>query len=128
MSVPCRAAWLLLAVLAAGAGGCGSCPPAWALRPPEDPAWLYAAGRGGEVFVDADARRVALVRAARVLADRLGLDVEARLSVFESGGRLWVEAVGAAGEVHALDALELVDEARCDGDVHVLVRLPRPGP
>jgi len=117
----------LLALLAAGcAGGCSACPPAWAAQAPEEAGWLYAAGRCGEVFVEAEARHVALARAARVLADRLGLDVERRLSVVASGDTLHVEAVGAAGPHHGLDGLELVDEARCDGELHVLVRLRRP--
>jgi hypothetical protein len=113
---------LLLAV-----AGCGSCPPAWSQRPPPDEGgWLYAAGRCGEVYVEAEARDVALTRAARVLADRLGLDVERRLSVVASGGRLFVEAVGSGGPLTELDGLQLADEALCDGVVHVLVRLRRP--
>ena len=117
-----------LLLLAAGCTvGCGSCPPGWSLSPPPDASgWLYAAGRCGEVFVEAEARDVALTRAARVLADRLGLDVERRLSVMASDGRLFVEALGPDGPLHALDGLELADEARCDGVLHVLVRLRRP--
>lgn len=118
---------LLLLAAAGCAGGCGACPPDWSLRPPPDGSgWLYASGRCGEVFVDAEARDVALTRAARVLADRLGLDVERRLSVVASDGRLFVEALGPDGPLTALDGLQLADEAVCDGVVHVLVRLRRP--
>jgi hypothetical protein len=118
-------ATLLLAVAACSAG-CHGGPPAWAGHPPEEPGYLYADGRCGEVFVDADARHLALTRAARVLADRLGLDVERRLSVVASDGRLFVEALGPDGPLHDLDGLELVDEAEVDGVLWVLVRLARP--
>ncbi len=117
-------AGLLLAMAACSA--CHSCPPAWSQSPPQEAGWLYAAGRSGEVFVDADARHLALTRAARELADQLGLDVERRLSVVASDGRLFVEALGPDGPRHELDALELVDEAECDGVRWVLVRLARP--
>jgi hypothetical protein len=125
---PLRAAALsrLLLVLAAWAGGCGSCPPAWAGNPPEEQGWIYADGRCGKVFVDADARRLALTRAARVLADRLGLDVERRLSVTAFEGQLFVEALGPDGPRHELDGLQLVDEAECNDTHYVLVRLARP--
>jgi hypothetical protein len=116
--------WLLPALLAAAAA-CGSCPPAWVGHPPQEAGWLYAEGRCGKVFVDADARRIALTRAARVVADELGLDVERRLSVTEADGKLWVEALGPEGPLHALDTLELVDEAECEGTHFVLVRLAR---
>jgi hypothetical protein len=116
----------LLLVVAACSAGCHSCPPAWAGHPPQESGWLYADGRSGEVFVEADARQLALTRAARALAERLGLDVERRLSVVASNGRLFVEALGPDGPLHELDALELVDEAECDGVTWVLVRLAQP--
>lgn len=116
----------LLLLVAACSGGCHACPPAWAGHPPQKPGWLYADARAGDVFVDADARNLALTRAARVLADRLGLDVERRLSVVASDGQLFVEALGSDGPLHELDALELVDEAECSGVMWVLVRLAHP--
>jgi hypothetical protein len=106
--------------------GCRTGPPAWVGNPPHKDGWLYAEGRCGEVFVDADARRLALTRAARVLADRLGLDVERRLSVVPADDHLFVEALGRDGPLHALDGLELVDEAKVDGVTYVLVRLAAP--
>lgn len=120
-----RLAWpaLLAAVLLVA---CGSCPPGWVGHPPEESGWLYADGRCGKVFVEADARRLALIRAARVLADRLGLDVERRLSVTEIDGTIFVEALGPDGPLHQLDGLQLVDEAECEGTHYVLVRLARP--
>ena len=125
MSARPRAALLLL--VAALAGGCRSGPPSWAGHPPQQPGWLYAEGRCGEVFVDADARRLALTRAARVLADQLGLDVERRLAVVPSpDDQLFVEALGPEGPLHALDTMELVDEAKVDGVTYVLVRLAAP--
>jgi hypothetical protein len=39
---------------------------------------------------------------------------------------LFVELIGASGPSGALDDMQLVDEVRCDGVVHVLVRVPRP--
>ncbi len=119
-----RALLAVLLALPAGAG-CAGCPPSWLDAPPESGDWIYAGGACGEVFVDADARDVALTRAARALAERLGLDVSARLSVRHVDGRLWVEAVGAQGGHDGLDRLQLVDSATCDGVTHVLVRLPR---
>lgn len=115
--------------LAAGASsaGCASCPPAWADSPPEAADALYASGTCGKVFVDADARQIALTRAARHLADRLGLDVEPRLAVVYADGRIFVEALTPAGPTDALDGLELADEAVCDDVTFVLVRLPRRG-
>jgi hypothetical protein len=114
-----------LAGLAAVAlAGCSACPPAWVERPPESRAALYASGRCGDVYVDADARNVALTRAARRLAELLGLDIEPRLTVVHADGRLFVEALTPAGPTHALDGLELVDEAVCDDVTFVLVRLP----
>jgi hypothetical protein len=109
------------------AAACGSCPPAWVASPPQATDALYASGTCGEVFVDADARNIALTRAARRLADRLGLDVEARLSVVFLDGRLFVEALTPAGPTAALDGLQLVDEAVCEGTTCVLVRLPHGG-
>jgi hypothetical protein len=117
---------LALALSLALAGwlvGCESCPPGWVGHPPEEAGWLYADGRCGKVFVDADARRIALTRAARVIADRLGLDVERRLTVTEAGGKLYVEALGPDGPLHQLDGLQLVDEAECNDTHYVLVRL-----
>jgi hypothetical protein len=105
---------------------CATCPPGWAADVPEDNGWLHAAGSSGEVFVEADARNVALTRAARRIADVLDLDVERRLSVVFADGRLFVEAVGPDGPLHDLDELQLVDQAECGGTTWVLVRLPRP--
>jgi len=119
---PALPAMLLATLLAA----CSACPPTWAARPADRPGLLVAAGRAGAVFVEAEARSVALVRAARVLAERLGLDVETRLSVHESDGRLFVEAVGAGGPTSALDGLVLLDVETCGDETHVLVGLPRP--
>ncbi|MHC5210796.1 MAG: hypothetical protein ACYTG2_08775 [Planctomycetota bacterium] len=92
---------------------------------PDREGYLLASGSCGEVYVEAEARDVALTRAARRLADVLDLDVEGRLSVVWIDDRLYVELIGASGPSDALDALELVDEVRCDGVTHVLVRLPR---
>jgi hypothetical protein len=114
----------VLSLLLGAAAGCTSCPPDWLDDPPESDSWWYASGSCGEVFVEADARDVALTRAARILADRLGLDVERFLGVAMRDDRLFVEALGPQGPVADLDALELVDEAHCDEVVHVLVRLP----
>jgi hypothetical protein len=105
---------------------CQACPPPWLARLPEQEGYLLAHGSCGEVYVEADARDVALVRAARRLADALGLDAEERLSVTWHDGRLFVELIGASGPSGALDDMQLVDEVRCDGVVHVLVRVPRP--
>lgn len=117
---------LLCASLAGMLPGCTSCPPAWLERVPEQPGYLLASGSCGEVYIEAEARDIALTRAARRLADALALDAEGRLSVVWLDERLFVELVGASGRSEALDGLQLVDEARCDGVVHVLVRLPRP--
>jgi len=120
------AAALLACGLAAALAACGSCPPSWATQPPEQPGWLLASGACGEVFVGADARNIALTRAARSLADRLGLDVEPRLSVVKKDDRLFVEAWGPQGPVHDLDGLQLVEEAQCRKTTYVLVRLKAP--
>jgi hypothetical protein len=104
---------------------CATCPPGWVGAVPDDAGWLHATGSSGEVFVETDARNVALTRAARQLADALDLDVERRLSVVFADGRLFVEAVGPGGPVHDLDDLQLVDQAECGGTTWVLVRLPR---
>jgi len=117
-----RSAALCTALLAAA---CTLCPPSWLERPPVSDEWIYAAGSSGEVFVEAEARELALTRAARRLADALGLDVEERLSVVERDGQLFTEAVGPDGLLDVFDGLELVDEAECGGVRHVLVRLPR---
>jgi len=114
-------------VVGASSVGCASCPPAWAQSPPEAADALYASGTCGKVFVDADARQIALTRAARRLADRLGLDVEPRLAVVFADGRLFVEAVTPEGPTDALEGLELADQAVCDDVTFVLVRLPRRG-
>jgi hypothetical protein len=118
---------VVAAALAGAGAGCTACPPAWAERPPEDGEALYATGACGEVFVEADARNIALTRAARRLADRLGLDVESRLSVVCADGHLFVEALLPTGPTRALDGLQLVDEAVCGTTTFVLVRLPRGG-
>ncbi len=115
-------AWALLAGLSLPA--CSSCPPSWAESVRAEPGFTYAAASCGEVFVDADATGLALTRAARRLADALGLDVEQRLAVRLSDERLFVEAVGPSGPLTALDDLELVDLRVCDGRTHALVRLP----
>lgn len=112
-----------LVVLAAA---CRACPPGWATSPPEREGLIVAVGHAGPVFVEAEPRRIALARAARSIADRLGLDVERRLSVTESDGRLFVEAVGRGGPTAALDGLRLLDEATCDEEAWVLVGLPSP--
>jgi hypothetical protein len=94
-------------------------------RVPQQDGYLLASGSCGEVYIEADAREVALIRAARRLADVLGLDAEGRLSVTSHDGRLFVELVGSSGPSDGLDQLQLVDEVRCDGITHVLVRIPR---
>jgi hypothetical protein len=84
-------------------------------------------GSAGEVFVEADPLALALTRAARRVAERLGLGAERRLSVVFADGRLFVEAEDERGPLDALDALELVDQRRCDdGRTWVLVRLAVP--
>ena len=114
---------LCVALLAAA---CTGCPPSWLEHPPVSPDWIYASGSSGKVFVEAEARDVALTRAARRIADALGLDVEARLSVVERDGQLFSEAVGPAGPLDDFDGLELVNQVECEGVTHVLVRLRRP--
>ncbi|RKY22409.1 MAG: hypothetical protein DRQ55_01230 [Planctomycetota bacterium] len=112
-------------------GACAGCPPAWADALQVERDFTWAASSAGPVFVEADGTRLALTRAARRLADHLGLDVERRLSVLLLDGTLYVEAVGADGIHHELDGLELVDQVLCDGRVHVRVRLaaaPPPEP
>lgn len=117
--------WALGVVLALfSAAGCQTCPPSWVDAPPTEAGWLFASGRCDKVFVDADPTTLALGRAARRLADQLGLVLEARLSVRHLDGRLFVEAAGADGRVDALDELELVDLVNCDGTVYALLRLP----
>jgi len=113
---------------ATGLLACSSCPPAWVEHLPQDPGWIYGAGTCGRVFVDVDATALALSRAARGIADALGLDVERRLSVRRLDGRLFVEAVGPQGPLADLDALQLVELVQCDETVHALLRLPRPVP
>ena len=117
---------VLLAAAALLAAACTACPPGWLEHPPGSEEWIYASGSSGEVYVEARARDVALTRAARRIADALGLDVEARLSVVERDGRLFAEAVGPDGRIDVFEGLELVDEIECDGITHVLVRLRRP--
>ncbi len=102
---------------------CRSCPPDWLEHPPEQPGFLVATGSCGEVFALADARNLALTRAARRLADRLRIDVEARLSVVLKDGRLFVEAWGSDGPHDDLDGLELVELSECGDGTYVLVRL-----
>lgn len=116
----------LLLVAGALGGACRACPPDWLEHPPVSSEWLYASGSSGEVYVEAKARDVALTRAARRLADALGLDVETRLSVVELDDRLFTEAVGPSGPLRDFDELELVSRVECDGVTHVLVRLRRP--
>ncbi|MGQ0553616.1 MAG: hypothetical protein ACT4PU_10395 [Planctomycetota bacterium] len=117
--------WALCGVGLSLLPACLSGPPAWVAQPPESAGWWYASGACGDVSVDADARQVALTRAARTLAERLGLDVEGRLSVVLADDRLWVEALGARGLVTELSELELVRQAERNGITYVLVRLPR---
>ena len=117
-------AWLILSSLLWTAG-CSACPPTWVHELPVADGWRYASGSAAAVFVDADARNLALTRAARVLADELGLDVEARLAVVFVDERLFVEAVGVDGPLHDLDDLELVDVVVCERRTWVLVRLAR---
>ena len=125
---PMRALHLgLLAGAALLVAACTACPPGWLEHPPASDEWIYASGSSGEVYVEARARDVALTRAARRIADALGLDVEERLSVVERDGKLFSEAVGPDGPIDTLQGLELVDEVECDGVTHVLVRLRRPG-
>ena len=113
-----------LALLLCVSTGCHGCPPTWYETLPSESGWLFAAGHCGEVFVDADSTTLALGRAARRLADELGLQVEQRLSVRQLDGRLFVEAADAGGLVDSLDSLELVDLVSCDGEVYALLRLP----
>ena len=120
--------WLAFALAVAlplTAGACSSCPPGWVEELPRSAGWTYAAGTCAPVFVDADASQLALTRAARQLAHSLGIDVEARLSVRQLDGAVFVEAIGDAGPTDALDALEVVEVVTCDGTVHALVRLPQ---
>ncbi len=115
---------LAACILVTMAAGCRACPPGWVSDPPERQGWIHAAGSSGDVYVEADATALALTRAARAISERLGLDVERRLSVVYADGRLFVEAVGADGPSSALDRLEFLDSTRCDERTWVLVRLP----
>ena len=117
----------LLGAILMSLAACAACPPGWVERPPQAADALYASGTCGDVFVEADARNIALTRAARRLADELGLNVEPRLSVIFADGRLFVEALTPAGPTSALDGLQLVAEAVCRRTTCVLVRLPRGG-
>ena len=112
--------------LAAALTGCRACPPDWLEHPPRQAGYLLATGSCGEVHVEAEARDVALTRAAFRIADALGVDAEGGLSAVWVDGRVFVELIGRDGPSETLAALELVDLARCDGVTHVLVRLPRP--
>jgi hypothetical protein len=115
---------LLVAALAlVSLSACSSCPPDWADRIELVDGYRYASASVGELSVDVDPTHVALTRAARRLADALGIDVENRLSVVRSGEQLFVEARGAAGVVHELDALEFVELAHCGPRTHARVRL-----
>ena len=123
---------LLLAGALALSAGCAACPPSWAATAPSDGAYHYGVGQSGEVFVEADALNIALTRAARSIADALGLDVETRLSVVLVEQELFVEAWTPRGPTDALDDLQLVDRAVCadpDGGerIWVLLRLPAGG-
>ncbi len=112
-------------LLAAGlTTACTSCPPSWVAHTPSAPGWIYGAGQCAEVFVDADRTALALSRAARVLADDLGLALEQRLSVRYLDGQLFIEAVGEDGPVDALAGLELVHLTTCEETVYALLRLP----
>jgi len=131
-SVPPRARWLVgLAQLSLAlsltlfASCAASCPPHWLAELPDDEAYAYAAGSCGLLGLEIAPERVALTRAARALAERLGVDVSRQLSVTRVEGELVVEAYGDAGRSDALEGLELVSSARCGERVHVLVRLPR---
>lgn len=116
-------AWLCAALLAL-TNGCASCPRPWFDELPEEPDFVYAAASVGELGLALSGESVALSRAARALAEQLGLEVTSS-SVTRLGQGLVVEVAGPSG-VHAeLEPLELVDQARCAGRVHVLVRLPR---
>jgi hypothetical protein len=125
-SVPCigSVSMMALILLLTCATGCSSCPPGWVDSLPSESGWRFASGHCGEVFVDADPTSLALSRAARRLADDLGLVLEERLSVRHLDGRLFVEAVGVQGLTDALDDLELVELVTCDGTVYALIRLP----
>ena len=59
-----------------------------------------------------------------MLAESLGLDVEAALSVRWLDDHLFIDAWLPDGPTDALDALELVQLVECDGRTWVLVRLP----
>lgn len=114
-----------LACLAVLLSACSAtCPPSWLGTPPDESGWHYAAGSCGLLGLEIRPERVALTRAARTLAERLGLDVDTHFAVTRVGERLMIEAYGAAGRSDALDALEFVESARCGERVHVLVRLP----
>lgn len=115
---------VLLAALLLLGPGCAGCPRAWFDELPEQAGFVYAAASVGELGLTLSGEQVALSRAARALAETLGLEVSSS-SVVRLGDALIVEVAGPSG-VHAeLEALELVETARCDGRVHVLVRLRR---
>jgi len=105
---------------------CHTCPPGWADGVGTEDGRAWAAASAGEVFVDADATRLALTRAARRLAEHLGLDVQTRLSVLLADEQLFVEAVGTAGPIDGLDGLELMALLQCDGRTYARVGLPTP--
>ena len=119
---------LSMVALALASLGCAGCPPDWADQVARHDGYHYAAASVGELTVDIDPVDLALIRAARRLADALGLDVEGRLSVTRDGEFLFVEARSsrAAGglAVEDLAGLELVEVARCGTRTHAQVRLP----
>lgn len=116
-----------IAALAWTLAACSSCPPDWAEQVALHDGYHYAAGSVGELSVDVDAVDLALTRAARRLADVLGLDVEGRLVVVRAGDLLFVEARGSGADggavVDALAGLELVELSRCGSRTHARVRL-----
>lgn len=126
MSRPRGLARLATLLLLAGSG-CTSCPPTWAegaaaLQARDGRLW--AAASAGQVFVDADATQLALTRAARRLADALGLDVEGRLSVVWLDERLFVEAFDSAGRPVDLTGLELAALVDCGGRTYARLSMP----
>ena len=60
-----------VALLSLFLAGCAQCPPVWASTLSDDETGWLAAGVAGTTFIDANAERLALTRAVRVLADRL---------------------------------------------------------
>jgi len=117
-----------LLALTLSLSGCAGCPPSWAEQVSRHDGYHYAAASVGELTVAIDAVDLALSRAARRLADELGLDVEGRLAVTRDGDQLFVEARSSRGAgaelIDDLSGLELVEVARCGARTHAQVRLP----